>query len=117
MVGLKYEPLFPYFADRYDSRAYFVTSDAYVKNDSGTGIVHQAPAFGEDDYRVCVRAGAVDKVDLPCPVDESGRFIEVRAERKREKGKERGRRHSSSTERIGSPTLLKTFVLVLWICV
>jgi len=38
-------------------------------------VVHQAPAFGEDDYRVCMAHGIVDKGQaLPCPVDYDGRF-------------------------------------------
>ena len=43
---------------------------------SGTGIVHQAPAFGEDDYRVCIAHGIVDKGKdgMPCPVDCDGCF-------------------------------------------
>jgi isoleucyl-tRNA synthetase len=48
-VGASYEPLFPYFADH--GSAFRVVSDGYVTDDSGTGVVHQAPAFGEDDYR------------------------------------------------------------------
>ena len=43
----------------------------------GTGIVHQAPAFGEDDNRVCLANGVVGKgEDLPCPVDMNGRFTD-----------------------------------------
>lgn len=39
------------------------------------GIVHQAPAFGEDDYRVCLANGIIEKGEgVPCPVDLSGRF-------------------------------------------
>jgi isoleucyl-tRNA synthetase len=51
-----------------------------VTDDSGTGIVHQAPAFGEDDYRVTMEHGIITKGGrLPCPVDDSGRFTaEVR---------------------------------------
>jgi len=50
-----------------------------VSSDAGTGIVHQAPAFGEDDYRVCVEHGVIDiqeggEASLPCPVDANGRF-------------------------------------------
>lgn len=37
--------------------AFRVVSDNYVTDDSGTGVVHCAPAFGEDDYRVCVASG------------------------------------------------------------
>lgn len=44
-----------------------------MTNDSGTGIVHQAPGFGEDDYRVCMAHGVIQKGEkLPCPVDEAG---------------------------------------------
>ena len=57
-----------------------MVSDGYVTDDSGTGIVHQAPGFGEDDYRVCIANGVVMKGEtVPCPVDESGCFTaEVR---------------------------------------
>jgi isoleucyl-tRNA synthetase len=76
LVGVKYEPLFPYFVDEYGERAFKVLSDTYVTDSDGTGIVHQAPAFGEDDYRVCLANGVIDKGEkLPCPIDESGRFV------------------------------------------
>jgi isoleucyl-tRNA synthetase len=77
LVGVKYEPLFPYFKDEYAGVAFKVLSDTYVTDSDGTGIVHQAPAFGEDDYRVCLANGVIDKGEnLPCPIDESGRFVE-----------------------------------------
>jgi isoleucyl-tRNA synthetase len=62
LVGRSYEPLFPYFADKKTredgSRWCFrVVAADYVTTDSGTGIVHQAPAFGEDDYQVGLREG------------------------------------------------------------
>ena len=60
LVGLKYIPLFDYFANRETS--FRVICDDYVKDDSGTGIVHQAPAFGEDDYRVCLHHNIIEKV-------------------------------------------------------
>jgi isoleucyl-tRNA synthetase len=76
LVGLKYVPLFDYFVEEYESRGYYVMSDDYVTDSDGTGIVHQAPAFGEDDYRVCLAHGVIDKSEhLPCPIDESGRFV------------------------------------------
>lgn len=75
LVGLKYEPLFPYFTDVYGERAFKVIADEYVTSDSGTGIVHNAPAFGEEDYNVCLRAGIIEKdLGLPNPVDDSGKF-------------------------------------------
>ena len=74
LVGLKYTPLFEYYSD-YKDRAFRVICDNYVTEEGGTGIVHQAPAFGEDDYRVCLLHGIVSKgEDLPCPVDANGRF-------------------------------------------
>lgn len=45
--------------------AFSVVADNYVTDDSGTGIVHCAPAFGEDDYRVCIAAGIIHKVYMP----------------------------------------------------
>jgi isoleucyl-tRNA synthetase len=76
LVGKKYVPLFDYFADRKE-HAFRVISDGYVTNDSGTGIVHQAPAFGEDDYRVCKATKIVTgESDLPCPLDASGKFTD-----------------------------------------
>lgn len=42
--------------------AFRVVSDNYVTDDSGTGVVHSAPAFGEDDYRVCVVSNIIQKV-------------------------------------------------------
>ncbi len=73
LVGLQYSPLFPYFANL--PSCFRVVSDNYVTEEGGTGIVHQAPAFGEDDYRVCLHNGIISKgEDLPCPVDANGRF-------------------------------------------
>jgi len=68
LIGLRYEPLFPYFAD--EPGAFVVLGDGYVTTEDGTGIVHQAPAFGEDDFRVC-RAAGIGLVD---PLDAEGRF-------------------------------------------
>ncbi|RWV99079.1 hypothetical protein GW17_00038038 [Ensete ventricosum] len=55
---LAYVPLFDYFMN-YLETAFRVVSDSYVTDDSGTGVVHCAPAFGEDDYRVCVTSGII----------------------------------------------------------
>jgi isoleucyl-tRNA synthetase len=50
-------------------------TDSYVTDESGTGIVHQAPGFGEDDFRVCLEHKVIEKGEVvPCPVDESGSF-------------------------------------------
>ncbi|KAL5969721.1 Isoleucine--tRNA ligase cytoplasmic [Taenia solium] len=76
LVGLKYKPLFDYFIKLKESRGAFrIVGDAYVTEETGTGVVHQAPYFGEDDFRVCLREGIVIKEMAPvCPVDASGRF-------------------------------------------
>lgn len=51
LVGLKYAPLFEYYRGAYEAVAFRVVSDNYVTEDGGTGIVHQAPAFGEVSKR------------------------------------------------------------------
>lgn len=57
--------------------AFRVLIDEYVTSDSGTGIVHNAPYFGEDDYRVCLAAKIITKdMDPVCPLDSVGRFID-----------------------------------------
>lgn len=52
-----YAPLFPYFQDLKATGAFRVICDTYVKADNGTGVVHNAPAFGEDDMRICLAKG------------------------------------------------------------
>jgi isoleucyl-tRNA synthetase len=73
LVGKHYEPLFPYFEDMDTEGAFVVVADDYVSTEAGTGIVHQAPAFGEDDYRVMKQHGITA---LVCPVDFEGKFTE-----------------------------------------
>ena len=78
LVGKQYKPIFDFYASTPEAKNYYrVISDTYVTDDAGTGIVHQAPAFGEDDYRVCLAHGVISKgAELPCPVDESGLFTD-----------------------------------------
>nr|GEX44325.1 isoleucine--tRNA ligase, cytoplasmic [Tanacetum cinerariifolium] len=74
LVGKKYVPLFDYFKDFTDT-AFRVVADGYVTSDSGTGIVHCAPAFGEDDYRVCLENQIINKGEnLVMAVDDDGCF-------------------------------------------
>lgn len=54
--GYRYTPLFDFFIELQET-AFRVIADNYVTDDSGTGVVHCAPAFGEDDHRVCLAAG------------------------------------------------------------
>ncbi|KAJ3679155.1 hypothetical protein LUZ60_017166 [Juncus effusus] len=76
LKGLRYVPLFDYFSECQEV-AFRVVTDDYVTEDSGTGVVHCAPAFGEDDYRVCIAGGIIQKGDdLVVAVDCEGRFIE-----------------------------------------
>ena len=49
----EYEPLYPYAEGKIKKKAFYVMCDGYVTTSDGTGIVHTAPAFGEDDARVC----------------------------------------------------------------
>src|SRR5690606_27616805 len=70
LVGRRYEPMFPYFADRTGQGAFRVLAADFVDTAEGTGVVHMAPGFGEDDQRVCEANG----IPLVCPVDEKGRF-------------------------------------------
>ena len=70
LVGRTYRPLFPYFADH--PNAFRVLGDDFVGTGDGTGIVHMAPGFGEDDQRVCEANG----IELVVPVDDEGRFTD-----------------------------------------
>ena len=74
LAGRPYEPPFPYFAEERERGAFKVVADDYVTADEGTGLVHQAPAFGEDDARVLREAGIEAFV---CPVSMQGRFTEA----------------------------------------
>ncbi len=68
LENIEYEPLFNYIKP--DKKAYYVTLGDFVTTEDGSGIVHIAPAFGEDDYRLS------QKYNLPMiqPVDKSGNF-------------------------------------------
>ncbi|MBO0730167.1 MAG: isoleucine--tRNA ligase, partial [Acidimicrobiaceae bacterium] len=68
LVGRRYAPLFPYFEDWANS--FVVLGEAFVTTEEGTGIVHLAPGFGEDDQTACAAAG----IEVVCPVDDRARF-------------------------------------------
>ncbi len=71
LIGLDYEPLFSYFADT--AKAFrVVDGTAFVTTVDGTGVVHIAPAFGEEDYQVGKREG----LPLVQHVGMDGRFVE-----------------------------------------
>ncbi len=72
LKGLEYEPLFDYAKDIVkDQKAYYVVCDSYVTLTDGTGIVHCAPAFGEDDARV----GKDNNLPFVQLVNEEGKFL------------------------------------------
>ncbi len=68
LVGRRYTPLFPYFADT--ANAFRVLAGDFVTTEDGTGIVHMAPAFGEDDHALCTANG----ISGPNPVQDDGTF-------------------------------------------
>ncbi len=68
LVGMTYTPLFDYFVGH--DGAFRVLAADFVAEGEGTGAVHIAPGFGEDDQRLCDAEG----IALVCPVDERGRF-------------------------------------------
>jgi isoleucyl-tRNA synthetase len=70
LVGKPYEPLFPYFATRKQQKAFHILQDDFVTSEDGTGILHAAPAFGEEDFFVCTREG----IEPVCPVDHNGKY-------------------------------------------
>ncbi len=70
LVGRTYTPLFPFFEDT--TNAFQILSGDFVNTEEGTGIVHLAPGFGEDDMAVCREAG----LPVVCPVDDAGCFTD-----------------------------------------
>lgn len=77
----EYEPLYPYAEKLIKKKAFIVTCDDYVTTSDGSGIVHMAPAFGEDDSRVCRKYDMpfvqfVDgKGELTADTDWAGTFV------------------------------------------
>ena len=71
-VGIEYEPLFSYFKDLNEKGAFRTILADHVTTEDGTGIVHIAPGFGEEDY------AALKHTEIPtiCPLDAEGRFTE-----------------------------------------
>ena len=74
LKGVQYEPMFPYFADQKAAGAFQVLNDDYVTTDDGVGLVHIAPAYGEDDFRVCKEAGITAFAD---PLDDACAFTDA----------------------------------------
>jgi isoleucyl-tRNA synthetase len=77
MLGWRYQPLFPYYAEKFQSKGFRVLTDGYVTAGDGVGIVHQAPAFGEEDYQLAMKAGIISESNLPPnPVDDNGCYTD-----------------------------------------
>ena len=68
LAGRRYTPLFPFFVDT--PNAFQVLVGDFVSTEDGTGVVHMAPGFGEEDQNACNAAG----IPTVCPMDEHGRF-------------------------------------------
>ena len=68
LAGRRYTPLFSFFADT--PNAFQVLAGEFVSTEDGTGVVHMAPGFGEEDQNACNAAG----IPTVCPMDEHGRF-------------------------------------------
>ena len=70
LIGLRYKPIFDYFANHQNS--FKVLAGDFVTTEDGTGLVHIAPGFGEDDQRICNE----NNIEVVCPVDTRGKFVE-----------------------------------------
>ncbi|AIF81552.1 isoleucyl-tRNA ligase [endosymbiont of Acanthamoeba sp. UWC8] len=68
LIGLEYEPLFKYFENH--ENAFRILAGSFVTTEDGTGIVHIAPGFGEDDQILCEQ----NNIKVVCPVDNGGKF-------------------------------------------
>lgn len=84
LLGLHYSPLFPYFAAKKSEGAFKVIHSDHVTTESGTGVVHMAPAFGEEDFNAC-KANGMPVVN---PVDDDGVFMDVVSDFKGKKVKD-----------------------------
>ncbi len=70
LLEMRYEPLFDYYQHLADERAFRVVAGDFVSTSDGTGVVHVAPGFGEDDYLLGLR----EKLPVVCPIDKDCRF-------------------------------------------
>lgn len=75
LVGCEYTQPFAMYEDLRPRGFFRVLAADFVADNSGTAVVHCAPAFGEEDHRVCVQQGLLEENgEAPCPVDENGCF-------------------------------------------
>lgn len=73
--GKEYIPLFNYFHEMRDQGCFRVMAASFVTSSDGTGVVHCAPGFGEEDFYACVERKMIDPGAPPCPVDDSGNLV------------------------------------------
>lgn len=77
LIGKEYLQPFPYFEKKRESGYFRVYAAEFVQEGAGTGIVHCAPGFGEEDYNAFVQNGLIkENEQVVCPVDEDGCFTE-----------------------------------------
>jgi len=74
LEGIEYEPLFNFFEERRKDGCFKVLAGTFVTADSGTGIVHCAPGFGVEDYKLCVDKKIIQPDNPALPVDANGKF-------------------------------------------
>jgi isoleucyl-tRNA synthetase len=72
LLNMDYEALFSYTAEKKKGRAHFVVAADFVSMEDGTGIVHCAPAYGQEDHELCQEIG----VEMFHPVLETGKFVD-----------------------------------------
>lgn len=72
LIGLSYEPLFPYFKDTSNAFRVIDGSEAVIAGE-GTGVIHMAPGFGEIDQKICADNG----IEVIVPVDGQGKFMDA----------------------------------------
>lgn len=60
-----------------ERKCFTVIGADFVTSDTGTGIVHCAPGFGEDDYQSCVKSGLIEPGKAPVPIDADGKFTDA----------------------------------------
>jgi isoleucyl-tRNA synthetase len=74
LVGKSYVPLFDYFKHMKAQKCFTIVAGSFVTEGAGTGVVHCAPGFGEEDYKVCVESGLVQPGKVIMPMDDDGKF-------------------------------------------
>ena len=73
LIGLEYEPAFDYFTEKTGKKvlnSHKILDGEFVTTEDGTGVVHIAPGFGEDDFNLCKK----NNIAVVCPVDDGGCF-------------------------------------------